>query len=56
MMFWSTELKTAGTVASGSSGKFFRASTIAMPPFCIPTSIDTVRAVSAGYRNTRATT
>jgi len=43
-----TALKTAGTAASGSIVKFFRASNTAIPPFCIPTSIDTVRAIYEG--------
>ena len=48
MMFCSTPLKTPAAAASGIVAKCSRASEAAMPPFCMPTSMLTVRATDSG--------
>jgi len=53
---WITLQNTDGTADIGSSGKFFFASTAARPPFCMPTSIETVRLTFTEKRSSRAIT
>lgn len=48
MMFCITPLKTPAAAASGMAAKCSRASDAAMPPFCMPTSMLTVRATDSG--------
>lgn len=48
MMFCITPLKTPAAAASGILAKCKRASEAAKPPFCIPTSMLTVRAMDSG--------
>src|SRR5690606_41193984 len=47
-MFWITPLKTAAAAARGIAAKCCRARAAAMPPFCMPTSMLTVRAIGSG--------
>ena len=54
MTEWKTLEIAQGTAVSGSA-KCLRASTTPRPEFCMPTSIDTVRATASSKRANRAT-